>query len=147
MNRAWWERHAHYYLAAAEAHKGNWAWFEVELPQIRRAWQNISQEGKDPELLIAYGELIWHLFEMTTDRLVQELFALKQLQESGAEMPLLHQALQKLDEIARAQAQIQAALGPSISASGERSVAGAIILNSTVITGDHVVLQSKKTKN
>lgn len=147
MNRSSWERHARYYLAAAETNKGDWTWFEAELPQIRRAWQNVSQNSKDPELLIAYGELVWQLFEITTDRLLQELFALKQLRESNLEEPLLRQALQKLDEIARAQAQIQATLGPSVSASGQRSVASAIILNSTVITGDYVILQPKKKKN
>lgn len=51
------ERHAHYYLKYAQSHPGDWAWFDREWPQIRRAWEWIHTNG---DSLIAH-DYIEHL--------------------------------------------------------------------------------------
>lgn len=144
MSQSTWERFARYYLAAAQQHKKEWEWLEPNLPQIRRAWKFASQKVRDPELIIAYGEFLWDLYDTTTGHLYKELFAVRQQYESGSTDLSLRQVFLRLDEIMRSQWLIRSVLETSVSASGARSVASAIIVNSTVITGDNVVIQKER---
>jgi len=142
------DRHAWYYLRVAQTavSEKDLSRLEPDLPNLRAAWAWVCWEKKDPELIIAFGEVAWQLFEVIRVRLAETVTELQQIKISGPSAVLLQQALQKLDEIAHAQLHIQAALSSSITASGERSVAGAIIVNSTVITGNNVVIRKEQAK-
>ncbi len=139
-------RHARYFLEVARRAvlENDLSKLEPDLENIRTAWHWVSKDRRDTELIIGYGEVAWQLFAILRIQFLETLTELQTKRFSELNEDMLNQALNKLLEIARIQAQVHATLSPSISAIGERSVAGAIIVNSNVITGNHVVIHSEK---
>lgn len=139
------KRHALYYLQVAERAvlERDLSQLEPDLANIRAAWTWACSDKTNPELIIAFGEVAWQLFEVLRVQLSEAVSELRIAGLPGVDRTVLQQLLQKLDEIARAQTLIHATLGHSITASGERSVAGAVIVNSVVVTGDGVTIQAK----
>ena len=86
----------------------------------------------------------WKLFERINTQLAEAILKLREAEQSIPHNTAMYkQVLEKLDEITRVQRHLQSALGSGITASGERSVVGAIIINSTVITGNNAVVRTQ----
>ncbi|MCC7160995.1 MAG: hypothetical protein IT331_00745 [Anaerolineae bacterium] len=142
------ERHTKYYLevvlAAINGEGLNLN--DADVANVREAWIWVSKVSRDPDQIIAFGEVAWRLFEATSHRLTETIKELEEMKVLGSDAATMREVIEKLDEIARTQLRIQSALGPNISAGGERSVAGTTIVNSTIITGDNVVIQKEQER-
>ncbi len=138
-------RHAQYFLhLAREAiSQGDWSRLDADLGNIRQAWIWVSRDSNETDLIIAFGNLAWQLFEAIRLQLYETIKELGKIRSAtvAVDAAVIDKMLRKLDEIARTQSNIQSALRPIVSASGERSVAATNIVNSIVITGDGARLQ------
>src|SRR4051812_8161884 len=106
MSHAW-ERHARYYLEYAESHSEDWAWFDREWPQIKRAWQWINKHQERlfiqayVEHLSAYLELrgLWH---ETLDWAKQELSVITEETDQIFSLVRIGNAYEKLGQLRQA---------------------------------------------
>lgn len=57
-----WERYARYYLDYARSHSEDWAWFDVEWPQIQRAWKWLVNNAESSARVVAYA-LVFYSFQ------------------------------------------------------------------------------------
>ncbi len=139
-------RHAEYFLALAREaiSQEDWSRLDADLGNIRQAWNWVSRDRNETDLIIAFGDLAWQLFEAIRFQLYETIKELEKIKLATMDAAMISKVLRKLDEIARTQSNIQSALRPNVSASGDRSVAATNIVNSIVITGDNARLQQTK---
>lgn len=50
-----WERYVRYYLNYAQSYSEDWAWFDMEWPQIQRAWRRLASNEENASLVVAYA--------------------------------------------------------------------------------------------